>query len=128
MGATLYDVVQSGMIHLDSGCGVYAPDAEAYSIFAPLFNHIIEEYHDGFQPKDKQPTQKFGDTDQFIDLDPEGTYVLSTRVRCGRSLANYPFNPLLTAELYKQIETNVKENLSNFDGELKGTYYPLSGM
>ena len=33
--------------------GVYAPDAEAYTVFADLFDPIIEEYHGGFS-KDKQ--------------------------------------------------------------------------
>jgi hypothetical protein len=33
--------------NLDSGVGVYAPDAEAYEVFAPLFDPIIEEYHGG---------------------------------------------------------------------------------
>merc|ERR1712116_100936 len=32
-GSTLLDVVQSGMENLDSGVGVYAPDAESYTIF-----------------------------------------------------------------------------------------------
>ena len=35
------DVIQSGLENLDSGIGIYAPDAEAYSVFAPLFDPII---------------------------------------------------------------------------------------
>lgn len=116
MGATLYDVVQSGMINLDSGCGVYAPDAQSYTVFAPLFNPIIEEYHQGFKPADKQPSKSFGDLDKLIDLDPEGKYILSTRVRCGRSIANYPFNPLLTEEQYKELEADVRSRLEKLDG------------
>lgn len=128
MGATLMDVIQSGIANLDSGCGVYAPDAESYTTFAPLFNPIIEDYHQGFKPTDKQPPKDFGKMDDFVDVDPEGKYVISTRVRCGRSLAGFPFNPLLTAEQYKKMEALVKSQLEKLDGELKGTYYPLLGM
>ena len=42
-------MAQSGVENLDSGIGVYAPDAEAYDVFAPLFDPIIEEYHGGEQ-------------------------------------------------------------------------------
>ena len=34
-------MIQSGLENLDSGVGLYAPDAEAYSVFAPLFDPII---------------------------------------------------------------------------------------
>lgn len=128
MGAGLMDVIQSGVANLDSGCGVYAPDAESYTVFAPLFDPIIEDYHRGFKPSDNQPPKNFGSLDDFVDVDPEGKYVVSTRVRCGRSLEGFPFNPLLRAEQYKQMEAKVREQLDQFDGDLAGTYYPLEGM
>ena len=40
-GSSLKDVVQSGLENLDSGIGLYAPDTEAYTIFAPLFDPVI---------------------------------------------------------------------------------------
>nr|ABU97463.1 arginine kinase [Aleuroglyphus ovatus]ABU97471.1 arginine kinase [Glycyphagus domesticus] len=128
MGATLLDVIQSGVENLDSGCGIYAPDAESYKLFAPLFDPIIEDYHGGFKPTDKHPASDFGDISKFVDVDPKNEYVLSTRVRCGRSLQGYPFNPCLTEAQYKEMETKVKSQLATFEGELKGTYYPLDGM
>lgn len=42
LGATLLDVIQSGVANLDSGVGVYAPDAEAYTLFKPLFDPLIQ--------------------------------------------------------------------------------------
>lgn len=86
MGATLLDVVQSGMENLDSGIGVYAPDAESYTVFAELFNPIIEEYHFGFKPDAKHPASDFGSSDALANLDPTSEFIISTRVRCGRSL------------------------------------------
>jgi hypothetical protein len=118
LGSNLLDVIQSGVANLDSGVGVYAPDAEgerwqrgppqphpmnhapvrsAYTTFKPLFDPIIQDYH-GFGPTQKQPQTDLGEgkTHLLTDLDPEGKYINSTRVRCGRSLQGYPFNPCLT--------------------------------
>lgn len=128
MGASLLDVIQSGVANLDSGVGIYAPDAESYTLFAPLFNPIIEDYHGGFKSSDKHPAKDWGDVDSFGDLDPEGAYIISTRVRCGRSLQGYPFNPCLTEAQYGEMEKKVSETLSSLTGELKGTYFPLTGM
>ncbi|CCD12815.1 unnamed protein product [Trypanosoma congolense IL3000] len=128
LGATLLDVIQSGVQNLDSGIGVYAPDAEAYNVFGALFNPIIEDYHKGFKQTDSQPPKNFGDVSTLVDLDPAGEYILSTRVRCGRSLEGYPFNPCLKKEQYEEMESRVKEQLSTMTGDLQGTYYPLTGM
>jgi protein-arginine kinase len=128
MGASLLDVIQSGVENLDSGCGVYAPDAESYRTFAELFDPIIEDYHGGFKKTDKHPASDFGDVNKLVNVDPEGKYVISTRVRCGRSLQGYPFNPLLTEAQYKEMQDKVKAQLATFEGELKGKYYPLLGM
>jgi protein-arginine kinase len=131
LGATLLDVIQSGVANLDSGVGLYAPDAEAYTLFKPLFDPVIEDYHNGFKPTQKQPETDLGEgkTHLLPDLDPEGKFINSTRVRCGRSLQGYPFNPCLTEANYVEMEGKVKkvfEELS--DSELQGTYYPLKGM
>jgi hypothetical protein len=61
LGATLLDVIQSGVANLDSGCGVYAPDAEAYTLFKPLFDPVIQDYHNGFGPNQKQPETDLGE-------------------------------------------------------------------
>ncbi|CAD5217424.1 unnamed protein product [Bursaphelenchus xylophilus] len=130
LGATLYDVIRSGVYNLDAGVGVYAPDAESYKTFGPLFDKIIEDYH-GFGPKQKQPPVDLGEgkTKNFPPLDPKGKYIKSTRIRCGRSFQGYPFNPLLKAEDYEAMEKKVKAVFDSVsDKELKGTYYPLTGM
>ncbi|ODM97523.1 Arginine kinase [Orchesella cincta] len=128
LGATLLDVIQSGVENLDSGIGVYAPDADSYLVFEDLFNPIIEDYHVGFTKDDKHPASDFGDLSSFVNVDPEGEFVISTRVRCGRSLQGYPFNPCLNEEQYKTMEAKVSGLLSSLTGDLKGTYYPLTGM
>ena len=130
LGATLYDCSRSGGYNLDAGIGVYAPDAESYKTFDKLFDKIIEDYH-GFNSKQKQPPVDLGEgkTAQMKPLDPQGKYIKSTRIRCGRSLAGYPFNPCLTEANYLEMEGKVKKAFESFsDKELKGKYYPLDGM
>ncbi|XP_071041896.1 arginine kinase [Parasteatoda tepidariorum] len=107
LGATLLDCIQSGVENLDSGVGIYAPDAEAYTLFAPIFNPIIEDYHEGFKPTDKHPPTDFGDINTLVNVDPTGEYVVSTRVRCGRSLKGYAFNPCLTEAAVNIIESKL---------------------
>ncbi|EFO82749.1 hypothetical protein GCK72_024733 [Caenorhabditis remanei] len=131
LGATLLDVIQSGVANLDSGVGVYAPDAEAYTLFKPLFDPLIQDYHNGFAPNAKQPCTDLGEgkTAGLVDLDPEGKYINSTRIRCGRSLQGYPFNPCLTEANYLEMESKVKGIFDNItDPELAGKYFPLDGM
>lgn len=127
-GSTLLDCVQSGFENPDSGVGIYAPDAESYSLFSDLFDPIIEDYHKGFKKTDKHPARDFGDVDSFGNVDPTGEFVVSTRVRCGRSMEGYPFNPCLTEAQYKEMEEKVSTTLSGLEGELKGKFYPLTGM
>lgn len=131
LGATLWDVIQSGVKNLDSGVGVYAPDAESYTMFKDLFEPILTDYHIGFKPTDKQPPVDLGEThiSELKDLDPEGKFIQSTRIRCGRSLQGYPFNPCLTEANYKEMESKVQTVFKDInDPELQGTYYPLTGM
>lgn len=127
-GSTLLDCVQSGLENHDSGVGIYAPDAESYSLFSDLFDPIIEDYHKGFKKTDKHPAADFGDVDSFGNVDPTGEFVVSTRVRCGRSMEGYPFNPCLTEAQYKEMEDKVSATLAGLEGELKGKFYPLTGM
>lgn len=129
LGATLYDIIRSGVFNLDANVGVYASDSESYKTFAALFDPIIEDYH-GFSPNQKHPKVDLGvgRTADFPPLDPDNKYILSTRIRCARTVAGYPFNPLLTQDDYLILEQKVKNSLSLFDGELNGNYHPLEGM
>uniref|UniRef100_A0A914Z472 arginine kinase n=1 Tax=Panagrolaimus superbus TaxID=310955 RepID=A0A914Z472_9BILA len=131
LGATLYDVIRSGVFNPDASVGVYAPDSDSYKVFSALFDPIIQEYH-GFGPNDKQPDVDLGEgrTKELEPLDPDGKYIISTRIRCGRTLRGYPFNPLLTGDDYLIMQEKIKKAFEQFKdtNDLKGTYYPLSGM
>ncbi|XP_071517411.1 uncharacterized protein [Panulirus ornatus] len=127
-GASLLDVIKSGLVNLDSGIGLYAPDAESYTMFHELFDPVIDEYHGGFGPADYHPGINFGTANALGDLNEWGPYVVSTRVRCARSLEGYPFNPLLTNEQYLELEQDVERALDTLEGDLAGYYRPLAKL
>ncbi|KAG0430534.1 hypothetical protein HPB47_022610 [Ixodes persulcatus] len=114
MGATLVDIIQSGVENLDSDVGLCAPDAEPYTLFAGLFNPVIEDYHGGFMATNKHSLTDFGDLSTLVNVDPR---------RPG-----YTFNPCLTEAQHREMEEKVSSTLRMLKGELKATYYPLTGM
>merc|ERR1712054_542137 len=54
-------------------------------------------------------------------------YVISTRVRTGRSISGFPLPPSISANQRKELEGIVVGALARLEGDLKGDYYPLSG-
>ncbi|KAK7575647.1 hypothetical protein V9T40_011933 [Parthenolecanium corni] len=127
-GSTLLDCIQSGIQNLDSGVGVYAADPEAYAVFADLFDPIIEDYHAGFKKNDRHPPSHFGDAKDFGTLDPEGKLIISTRIRVGRSIDGYPFNPCMEEKHYEGLEQKARQVFSTLTDDLSGEFYPLTNM
>jgi len=126
-GFTLKQAINSGLVNIDSGIGVYAGDEESYMTFAPLFDKIIEDYH-GFGAKEKHQSNLNPDDLNAPNPDPDGTFILSTRIRVGRNLSNFPLGATISKEQRDQVELNVLESLNSLEGELKGSYHPLLGM
>jgi hypothetical protein len=56
---------QSGVDNLDSGVGIFAPDAESYRIFRPLFHPIVCSVHSA-TPETRQPDPDWTDPDHLI--------------------------------------------------------------
>ncbi|XP_062591518.1 taurocyamine kinase-like [Saccostrea cucullata] len=127
-GGTLLHCIQSGCKNLDSGCGIYASDPEAYDVFKEVLFPVIQDYHKVSEVKHPQPD--FGDLNNlgFGDLDPSGEYIVSTRVRVGRSHASFGFPPVCNAEQRKEMEKISVDALNTLGGELKGKYYSLETM
>lgn len=50
----------------------------------------------------------------------DGNMIVSTRIRVGRNLADYPLGPGITNEQRKEIEKKVSESLKTFSGDLAG--------
>jgi len=58
----------------------------------------------------------------------EKSYILSTRIRVGRNLAEFPLGPGISEDQRNQVESYVTTALAKFTGELKGKYYSLRSM
>ena len=100
-------------------------------MFAPLLNPIIVDYHKLDSLDDfKHPTQDFKFDDAFpADLDPEGAFIISTRVRVARNIDGYPLRGGMSEEQTVELEERVKAILEGFEDEdLKGKYYALKDM
>ena len=126
-GFTLEQAINSGVLNIDSGIGVYAGDEESYSTFGVLFDQIIEDYH-GFGKEDKHQSNLNPDDLHAPNPDPDGEFIVSTRIRVGRNIDNLPLGPAISKEQRDQVEASVVEGLNRLEGELEGDYYPLLGM
>jgi len=126
-GFTLAQAINSGVVNQDSGVGVYAGDAESYHLFSPLFDPIIADYH-GFSKTDRHCSDLDIEKLSAPNPDPDGQFILSTRIRVGRNIAGLPLGPALTKTQRNSIESQVSSSLRDLAGDLAGTYYPLSGM
>jgi arginine kinase len=54
--------------------------------------------------------------------------IVSTRIRVGRNLAGYPLGPGITNQQRIEVMEKVVSALNTFQGDLKGTFYPIKGM
>merc|ERR1711915_855180 len=60
-------------------------------------------------------------------LDPSGKYVLTARVRTGRSIRGFRLPPACQFEERHELEKIIVKGLARLDGDLKGDYFPLHG-
>ena len=124
---TLAKAINSGVVNVDSGIGVYAGDEESYLTFAPLFDAIIKDYH-GFSTTQNHKSNLNPNDLNAQNPDPKGEFILSTRIRVGRNIKNMPLGPAINKEQREEVESRVVASLKTLEGELKGDYYPLLGM
>merc|ERR1719217_893689 len=61
------------------------------------------------------------------DIDPDMRYVLTTRVRTGRSVRGFRLPPQIGFEERRELEALCVRALLNMGGDLKGDYFPLHG-
>eukprot|EP00055_Hartaetosiga_balthica_P007740 m.27106 g.27106 ORF g.27106 m.27106 type:complete len:568 (-) comp5913_c0_seq1:103-1806(-) len=124
-GFTLENVMQSGVDNFDSGVGCYAGDEESYTVFAPLFDRVIEDYHNGYKPTDKHVSDM--DASKLHgSVDPD--YVISTRIRVGRNIRGLGLSPGISRAQRRVSESILVDALSKVDGDLEGKYYSLGNM
>lgn len=107
--------------------GMTAGDAESYSVFKEVFFPVTSARHRGHDMTKNQPTNLDLTQLKTTDIDPEGKYVLTTRVRTGRSVEGFRFPPCISFEERRNLEKLITGALDNLDGDLKGEYFPLHG-
>jgi len=127
-GFTFQQCIFSGCKWTNSGIGVYAGCHEGYYTFAPLFDKIIEQYHQ-HAPTDKHISNMDHTQLRCPDFPPdEDAMINSTRIRVARNLADYPLGTACTAAQRREMESKIVSALNEFTGELKGKYYSLGSM
>jgi hypothetical protein len=97
-GFSFRQAIFSGCKNTDSGIGVYAGSHDSYTAFAPLMDRIILDYH-----KHGKSAKHVSDMDASkLNAPPfapeDAAMIVSTRIRVGRNLENYPLGPGLTKE------------------------------
>lgn len=107
--------------------GATAGDEESYTVFKELFDPVIDARHGGYGPDAKQPTNLKLDELSATDTDPYNKYVLTSRVRTGRSVRGFKLPPVIAFEERRELEALAVKALLKMDGDLKGDYYPLHG-
>jgi len=126
-GFTLKDAINSGVLNPESGIGAYVGDEESYTLFAPLFDKIIQDYH-GFSKDSKHKSNLNPDDLNAPNPDIDNEYIISTRIRVGRNVANIPLGTAISKTQRDTIEKDVSNILNSFSGNLAGKYYPLNNM
>ncbi|XP_061589981.1 creatine kinase, mitochondrial 2a (sarcomeric) isoform X1 [Cololabis saira] len=137
--------------------GAVAGDEESYEVFAELFDPIIKDRHNGYNPRTmKHPTDL--DSSKVVAPPPfliyltltnkaeftkcslsslylqlthgvfDDHYVLSSRVRTGRSIRGLSLPPACSRAERREVERVVVMALAGLKGDLAGRYYSLGDM
>merc|ERR1711872_507158 len=124
-GFTLSKAIACAVQFDDQHCGIYAGDWDSYKDFSEVFDPLIQEYHgisaDAVHTSDMDVTKIKG------NIDPTAP-VKSVRIRVGRSIDGFGLSPGITKEQRLDVENLMKKAFANLEGDLAGTYYPLTGM
>ncbi|MCA1785306.1 MAG: arginine kinase, partial [Desulfobacteraceae bacterium] len=124
-GFTLARAIRSGQKNADSSIGIYAGDAECYSLFKDIFNPVIKTYHQINGPVCHTRNLAFLD---LFDLDPDRDFILSARVRVARNLDAMAFTPHITRQDRQIVEKQILDALQNLPAPLEGCYHPMENM
>ncbi|XP_010716012.1 creatine kinase U-type, mitochondrial-like [Meleagris gallopavo] len=130
-GWTLDQCIQTGVDNpghpFIKTVGMVAGDEETYEVFAELFDPVIQERHNGYNPRTmKHVTDLDASKIKFGHFDER--YVLSSRVRTGRSIRGLSLPPACTRAERREVEKVTVEALNGLTGDLSGRYYRLSEM
>lgn len=129
MGFTFDQAIQAGLDAPHLGVGIVAGEAAAYQCYKDIMDIVLEGWH-GYKPTDSHTSDMDASK---IKLTPEQAakfdkYVVSTRIRAGRSVATVALPPSTDRKQRRLVERLLTEALTTMPGDLAGKYYPLGGM
>lgn len=117
-GFTLDNAIQTGVDNPGHPfiltVGAVAGDEESYKTFAELFDPIIEERHNGFKKTDFHRTDLDSSKIRGGKLDER--YVLSSRVRTGRSIKPFSLPPHCSRAERRKVEKIITRALAGLQG------------
>jgi len=98
VGVSFEQMILSGCQNIDSGIGVYAGSHDSYYTFSDLFDKVILDYH-----QHEKLANHVSDMDYTkLNCPPftaqEASMIISTRIRVGRNLADFPLGPGITKD------------------------------
>uniref|UniRef100_A0A3Q3JYL8 Creatine kinase U-type, mitochondrial n=1 Tax=Monopterus albus TaxID=43700 RepID=A0A3Q3JYL8_MONAL len=130
-GYTLDQAIQTGVDNpghpFIKTVGMVAGDEESYEVFGDLINPVIKERHNGYDPLNmKHPTDL--DSSKIHSGLFDERYVLSSRVRTGRSIRGLSLPPACSRAERREVERVVVDALAGLKGDLTGRYYSLTQM
>ncbi|CAC5384881.1 E2.7.3.2 [Mytilus coruscus] len=131
LGVSFVQCIKTGIDHPShphiKTCGIVAGDEESYQMFADVFDPVIKRRHDGYLPFAQHISNLDSAQVNVKNMDPSGKYVLTSRVRSGRSIRGYRLSPAITFDERRLVEKTIVNSLSKLSGELEGDYFPLHG-
>ncbi|KAJ6669793.1 hypothetical protein lerEdw1_000342 [Lerista edwardsae] len=130
-GYTLDQCIQTGVDNpghpFIKTVGMVAGDEESYEVFAEIFDPVIKVRHNGYDPKlQKHHTDL--DCSKITQGQFDDRYVLSSRIRTGRSIRGLSLPPACSRSERRAVENVVVTALAGLKGNLAGKYYSLTTM
>jgi hypothetical protein len=94
-GFSFKQAIFSGCQNVESGVGVYAGSHDSYVAFKEFTDKIVEDYHG---TKHHETELKMDASSLVAPHFPpdEAAMIISTRIRVGRNLDEYPLGPGIT--------------------------------
>ncbi|XP_041918546.1 creatine kinase U-type, mitochondrial-like isoform X1 [Alosa sapidissima] len=130
-GYTLDQAIQTGVDNpghpFIKTVGCVAGDEESYEVFADLFDPVIKERHNGYDPRTMTHTTDL-DASKIRSGVFDERYVLSSRVRTGRCIRGLSLPPACTRAERREVERVVVDALNGLRGEMAGQYFSLTNM
>eukprot|EP01039_Chlorochromonas_danica_P002267 gene2267-2482_t len=129
MGFSFDQAIQAGLDAPHLGVGIVAGEPAAYHAYKDIMDIVIEGWH-GYKATDSHHSDM--DASKIV-MTPEqaakfNKYVVSTRIRAGRSIDTLALPPSTDRKQRRLVEKLLTQALNEMPEDLTGIYYPLGAM